>query len=630
MFPSPTRAVLGLTLILAAVFVWYAGRLDRWRSVLQDRFVYGVPWGTVLTVGVVVCFYLFAQGGVRQWNDPVVLPFVTWSYFYPTGLLTAGIAHGSPGHLLSNMSSTVAFAPIAEYAWGHYAASDVKTDRGESSHGLDSEPLPESGGDGTLTRLVETPWIRALVLFPGALLGGAFITAFFSMGPGLGFSGALFAIAGFAVVTYPLASVVAVVAGGAVGTLFQAFSEPILRAGIESGTPGPPAWASIAFQAHLLGFLIGVLLGTGLLWHRRSHPALSRVFFATFLLGVVQALWLVVWPEESGEFVLYRGAGTVLVVLLAMLVTVAVAGSDRSLEESLPVLDRSPKPSQLALVWVGLLGLGFLGSTAGVISGGTAVVSILPLALVVLVAFALPALPALLSDRLRSHRLSRRGIAIAAIVLLAVVVATPGVLFSLTTVESEAVPDSGEITVGEYTVTYVENVTSGQTLPVEMDEENASRQSGVIVVNPERELWTVGVQNYTLEFEGEGTVTVGGLGWRESVQANRTGWEVTGNESAYVVDLESGSERVRSFESDPVTANAQVAGYRLTVVPSDDGFAIRAARNGTTAGTIRVPEADETVQLADLSVSTETVDGSERVFVSAGGSRVQIAQREEY
>lgn len=39
------------------------------------------------------------------------------------------------------------------------------------------------------------PVVRALVVFPGVLLVTAFVTALFSLGPGLGFSGVVFAIA---------------------------------------------------------------------------------------------------------------------------------------------------------------------------------------------------------------------------------------------------------------------------------------------------------------------------------------------------------------------------------------------------------------------------------------------------
>ncbi|PSQ43344.1 hypothetical protein BRD14_03240, partial [Halobacteriales archaeon SW_5_68_122] len=226
----------------------------------------------------VVGFYLFGQGGLEHWETPIIYPFVTWSYFYPTGLLTAGIAHGSPGHIVGNMTGTLAFAPIVEYAWGHYPPSARNRDRLGGP----------TAGSGVLGR----PAVRALVVFPAVLLIAAFVTSAFAAGPGLGFSGAVFAIAGFAVITYPMTTVVAVVAASAVGTVYTALTEPIVRATLESGGPSLPAWTGIAFQAHLLGFLLGVVAGSLLLRRRGRRPALDRVFFGTFLLGTVQALWL--------------------------------------------------------------------------------------------------------------------------------------------------------------------------------------------------------------------------------------------------------------------------------------------------------------------------------------------------
>ena len=264
MVATPTRVGLVAALAFALGVVWYYEGRGRWRARLADRFLLGVPWGTLVTVAVVVGFYLFAQGGLRHWETPVIYPFVTWSYFYPTGLLTAGIAHGSPGHIVGNMAGTLAFAPIVEYAWGHYPPSARGRDR--------------LGGPTAGSGLLGRPAVRALVVFPAVLLVAAFVTSAFAAGPGLGFSGAVFAIAGFAVITYPVTTVVAVVAASAVGTVYTALTEPIVRATFEAGGPSLPGWAGIAFQAHMLGFLLGVVAGGLLLARRTRRPALDRVF----------------------------------------------------------------------------------------------------------------------------------------------------------------------------------------------------------------------------------------------------------------------------------------------------------------------------------------------------------------
>ena len=591
MTDSITSLALVFTLLVTVGFIWYVEGRGRWRARLEDRFVYGVPWGTVVTVTLIVGFYLLAQSGFRNWAEPVTFAFVSWSYFYPTGMLTAGIAHGSPQHLASNMAATLVIGPIVEYAWGHYPPSSSGTRTIDSSRGSrDVPPEPESdhtesrrtdggslelgSGDGSSGGWLSRPWIRALVVFPAASFGVAFFTVVFSLGPGLGFSGAVFAFVGFAVVTYPITTVVGITGASALGTLYTALSQPVLRETIDPGTPGPPEWAGIGFQAHLLGFLIGVLLAIALLWHReRDPPSAERVFFAALLVGLVQSLWLIVWPGGDDVFVLYRGAGVVLVLGLTALLTVAVTGSDR------PILDVGDSSA-----WVP----------------------------------------------------TRRQISIGLLVVCTAFVALPSLFLGLTVVDDDTVPGTGAIAVGDYTVTYEENVTSGQTPAVDLGDEElfASQQSGVIVVSDERELWTVGVRPEILEYEGNATVAVGGIGWHETVHAQRSGWDVLGNDTAYVVDLAADGETTRSFESDPVAVPGTLEGHTLEVAPTPGGFEIRVYAAETVEEspeeTAPVPEIDDTTTVGNLEFATrETTDGV-GLFVETAETEVQIAEREEY
>jgi membrane associated rhomboid family serine protease len=623
---SPVRIALVLTAAVALGFAWYHGGRGRWRSLVGDRFVYGVPWGTAVTVATVVAFYLLVQDGARHWNEPIVLPFVTWSYLYPTGLLTAGIAHGSPDHLASNVAGTLALAPIAEYAWGHYPPARRAGDSGS-----------ELADGGRSPRNVEDwlarPWVRAVVVFPAALLAAAYVTALFSLGPGLGFSGAVFAIAGFAVVNYPLPTVVAIVATSALQVFYQAMSRPVVRETIEQGPPAPPEWAGIGFQAHLLGFLIGALCGIALLRRRPWRPSVERAFFATLLLGLVQSLWLLVWSGAEDVFVLYRGAGVVLVLLLAMLVAVAVAGSERSIPRPLSVLPRAPTRRQLGIAWLALVALGFVLGVAVTITEG------LPLgltigALVLFAAlFALPALPPVAPSRWQriSGPVSRRRAGVVCLAVLAVLVAVPSVPVGLLAVDDGAVPGSGGVEVGDYTVTYEKDAAGGQTPLIDVGEENpfAAEQSGVIVVSADREMWTVGVRADVLEHTGEETVEVGGIGWRGTVHVERTGWEVVGNERAYVVDLTVDDETTRSFESEPVRADVRIDDHAIDVVPAAEGFLLRVSRDGSTREA-PIPDAGETTTIGDLRFSTEAVDGDVRVIAETGGTEAVIAEREEY
>lgn len=625
---SPVRIVLALTVTVTLGSVWYYEGRGRWRALVEDRFVGGVPWGTAVVAAIVVAFYLLVQDGARHWNDPLALPFITWSYLYPTGLLTAGIAHASPDHLASNMAGTLVLSPIAEYAWGHYPPGRRAGDADSGSGIANGGSSPRLVG-GWLAR----PWVRALVVFPGALLAAAYVTALFSLGPGLGFSGAVFAIAGFAVVNYPLATVVSIVATRALQLLYQAMSQPVVRETLDPGPPAPPEWAGIAFQVHLFGFLLGALCGIALLRHRPWRPSADRVFFATVLLGLAHSLWLVVWIGADDVFVLYRGAGVVLVFLLTMLVTMAVAGSERSIPRPLSVLPRAPTRRQLGIGWLALVVLGFALGVAMVVTEGLPLV--LSIGSLVLLAglLAIPALPPVVPDRWRwiSGPVSRRRAAVVCLAVLAVLVAVPSVPSGLLAVGGDAVPGSGGVDVGDYAVTYEEDAAPGQTVLIDVGDEDpfGAEQSGVIVVSDDREVWTVAVHEDVLEHTGEERVEVGGIGWRETVRVERSGWKVVGGERAYVVDLAVDGETTRSFASDPARAEARIDGRAIDVVPTDAGFLLRVSRDGSTAQAA-LPDVGEATTIGGLRFSTEAVDGSARVIADAGGTEVQVAEREEY
>jgi len=174
------RVAVVLTLVGGAAFALSLedhGLLVR----LRRRFVLGVPWGTVVTVLGVLAVYLFVQGGYTHWYRPVVIPFRAWSYLAPLGMLTAGFAHAGPGHLLGNLFGTVALAPIVEYAFGHFPR-----ERGASSFGS----------------LQTNPYVRALLVFPATVAIVGVTLTLFTLGPVIGFSGVVFAFAGFALVRY--------------------------------------------------------------------------------------------------------------------------------------------------------------------------------------------------------------------------------------------------------------------------------------------------------------------------------------------------------------------------------------------------------------------------------------------
>ncbi len=570
MFALLLQVAVVAALLFAIGLVWAIDGRGRWRSLVTDRLLYGVPWGTLLTVGLVVAFYLLAQGGLRQWSEPLTLPFVSWSYLYPTGMFVSGFAHGSPGHLGSNMIATLVFGSIAEYAWGHYPP-----DRWQSSPSRGaSRKIPIVGG------LLARPRVRAFVIVPAVFLGAGFITALFAVGPGLGFSGALFAIVGFSVVTRPHLTVIGVALTTALQPVFGALNQPVVRATTDPGAPGPPAWANIGFQAHLFGFLLGVLLAIGLLWYRRRQPSTEQVFFGTLVVGLAQTLWLISWPGGEDTFVLYQGAGVIFVCLLTLVITVAVTGGRRS--DATRGRSRSSRSQSTS-------------STDSIQTAG-------------------------------------RLLGVLTLLGLAVLIALPSLLFGLVTVADDSVQGSEALEVSGYTVTYSDNATSGQTFPgLPADNETIGGQSGVIVVDPDRQLWTVDTTTDVLEHDGNTTVTVGGFGWHERVTVERTGWDVVGNESAYAVDLELENEpddRTRAFTTDPVAANAVIDGATVAVVPTEEAFELHVIREGSTTGETTIPERNETATAGGLTFETDATDETDRVVATADGSTAQIAERE--
>jgi membrane associated rhomboid family serine protease len=313
-------ALLGRAALVAALLgsVVAAAVLDARRralaAALRRRLVLGVPWGSLVTAAGVLAVYLFVQGGLSSWETPATVPFRAWSFLYPLGVVAAPFSHVGPGHLLGNLVGTLAFAPLVEYAVGHY---------------------PRERGTHSFGSLRTTPYVRALAVPGGAVVVGLF-TGAFSVGPVIGFSGVVFAFAGAALVVYPVGTVVALAATRLAGVGVAALRSPVVVARAEPSFSSP-WWADVAIQGHALGLLAGVLVG---LWLGRrgsvERPGALRTWLGVSLFGAGQSLWAVYWFRGGGEFVLYRAAGLALLAVLAGVVAASVAASDRPLVGSGP------------------------------------------------------------------------------------------------------------------------------------------------------------------------------------------------------------------------------------------------------------------------------------------------------
>ncbi|WP_227354444.1 rhomboid family intramembrane serine protease [Haladaptatus salinisoli] len=298
--------LLGLSLSL--LIVWGLDRpRGRWGIALRKRFLLGVPWGTLVSVVGVLAVYLFVQGGWNHWRNPVTVAFASWSYLYPVGMALGSFSHAGPSHLLGNVTSTLVVAPLAEYYFSHFP-----TERGESS----------------FSSWRTNPWFRAFVLFPIGVVLCGLGTSVFAWGPVIGFSGVLFAFVGFALVRYPLGTVVALSAQGVVHTIYLALQEPQIT-GQASSSYSNPWWFGIAVQGHTLGLFLGALAGLYLLRRRRVRVSALRTWAGAFVLLMSLSLWALWWYRGLEKYVLFRGLGVVFVLALAILLAVAIRTTDR-------------------------------------------------------------------------------------------------------------------------------------------------------------------------------------------------------------------------------------------------------------------------------------------------------------
>jgi hypothetical protein len=225
----------------------------------------------------------------------------------------------------------------------------------------------------------------------------------------------------------------------------------------------------------------------------------------------------------------------------------------------------------------------------------------------------------------------RRQVGVLLLVFPVLVVGFAAVPINLATVADASPPGDGHaVEVGDYTVTYAENVTNGMVSVVDVSllgETTAVETSGVIVVSEDRHVWTQAVSAGRLAFAGRGQVVLGGVGWRESVHAARRGWVAVGNGSTYVVFLQRGGGDWRvAYTAPPVVAEPVVAGHRFALGATPSGFTLEARRNGTVVGRAPMPASNASVRLGGVSLVRENAS----VFATANDTRVRIASEETY
>jgi len=301
-------AVVAGALLALVVVARLDGARRQWGRRLRSRLLLGVPWGTLVVVALVSFVYFVVQGGHNSPRSVLALPFYSWSYFYPLGMVLAPFSHAGLGHVTGNLIATATLAPLAEYAFSHFP-----TQRGESSF------------DGRW----RNPYVRAFVVFPLAVIAVGLCTSLLAWGPLIGFSGVVFAFAGYALVHYPLGTVVALSARDTVSTVYYSLQDPVVT-GTASSSFSVPWWADIAVQGHLLGLLLGASLGVLTLRRRDGGPSALRLWVGATVAASSLSLWALWWYDGADAYVLFRGPGLLLVLGVGLLLAAALRAPDRS------------------------------------------------------------------------------------------------------------------------------------------------------------------------------------------------------------------------------------------------------------------------------------------------------------
>ena len=518
-------AVLAVGILVSlSTLVALARPGGRWGRLARKRLVLGVPWGTLLVVSVVAAFYLFVQDGLTNPSNPVVIPFRAWGYFSPTGMLTAGFAHSGLGHVIGNLLGTLVFGSLAEYAWSHF---------------------PRERGHSSFSSLRTNPFAR-IVAWAGGVFAVTVLTSLFALGPVIGFSGVVFAFVGFALIRYPLSTLVAVLVSGVVSLVYSSLRSPTLQQ-TAAESFSRPWWANIAIQGHALGLFVGVTLAIVLCYRRNIRPNPTHLWLAALVFAVDRGLWAVYIIEGSETFRLFRALGTALVFLLAALIASGAAASTRDLVAS---IDLSRREAAFGLVLASLFAL------------------------------ALVAVP---------------------LNLFVVDDASAGI-------DAAEPTEVGDYTV--FYAENVENqFIPAVPLPGgnSTDRINAS---GVIVVSEERNIWWEEVSKSRLAARGTATVRLGGLTWHEDVRANRTTWRVAGGNETYNVrlGLAAADERSVVYRAERATADARIDGRNVSIQPVGDGFDVVVSRNNDTLGQTAVPANGTNTTVGGLTVERDERD----------------------
>ena len=541
---------LVFSLVLSAVVLSRYSRLEDPVGLLRERFVYGIPWGTAIVIALVYTVYYLVQGGGED-GGPIMTAFRSWSLWYPQGALFSSFAHASHSHLQGNVLGAIVFAPIVEYVWGHYRFEQENS----------SEQHSDNETNSVRNRLVATPPGR-IAVFVAAVVVVGLLGSLLVPGAVIGFSGLVFAFAGFALVVKPLVTIVAILGLQVLRLLVRAFESPIVTATAEPRFV-TPSWADVALQGHLFGVLIGAVLAVGLLRLRNQQPEIVYVWYAALVFAVTRSMEAVYWYLGTDQYILFRAVGTAGIILLAVVIAVAAAGPRPG--DNTPRWQRLPA---LRSVAIGLLTVSLV-----VLSIGGFAYSIAPV--------------------------------------------SPGE-------EIEAASEN-QLEVGDYTITYAEGVEDQYIGAVSVPPlwEPSVTVSGVIITSDERNVWERAVSANELAFDGRVTIPVGDATWRELVHIDRTAWSFTeGNSTAKVFGTVSDESWTLLYRDSPAKSDVTVNNANLSIEPVDEFYNLTVERDDQVIDSKRLPTANETFTIDGVEYERVNDD----LMVRHEGTEFTVAQ----
>jgi len=310
LFELASLGLLIVALLVSSVVLMRYSQDERPLAPLRERLILGVPWGTMIVIVLVYCVYLFVQGG-EEFGGPISVGFRSWSLWYPQGIFFSSFSHAGKSHVIGNLLGTLAFAPVAEYAWSHY---------------------PRQRGSQSFGSWRTNPFARIAIFVVGVFLVGL-AGALLVPGAVIGFSGVVFAFAGFGIVTRPITTVLAIVGIQVVSLLRRAFLTP-LEVAVAEPDLVTPSWANTALQGHLFGLLVGVVLASLLVQARGKWPDLRHIWFAALVFAVSRSMHALYWYRGADEFLFFRAIGTAGVLVMASLIALTVLSWEEPLFEA--------------------------------------------------------------------------------------------------------------------------------------------------------------------------------------------------------------------------------------------------------------------------------------------------------